>query len=106
MKKNDLKKMLSIEDGEYKLQIDNLRYLTYTVDNDNSFLYKNEYSKKRDILTISFRIELGTHETMKDYQIIARTEKGILEEVKKYTEVYFSEVAEYFNSNKCLANNW
>lgn len=106
MKKSELKELLDLNFGESLIQIDNLRTLKYSVNNNNLFISKNEYTQKRDILKISFRIDLGTHETIKDYNIQSRTEKEILDEIKHYTNIYFSEVAEYFNSNKCLANNW
>ena len=89
---------------ERKLQIDNVRKLHYSVDN-NPWVSVNKITGKKDYLTLIFpTFEYG--EVGCDYSIESREPSGILKEIKKYTEEYYKECADFLNGNKVLPNNW
>lgn len=115
MKKKDLLNLLNIDIDanlgeqmvrsiERELQIDSIRKLHYSVDN-NPWISTNKVTGKKDYLRLIFpEFEYG--EIKCDYMIESRELSGILKEIKKYTKEYYKECLEFLNGNKVIPNNW
>lgn len=104
MTKNDLKQLMSIEEGASDLTIDKCRILNYKI-SVWGFTSTNSETKKKDILTLDFKEDIG-YSIKNSYLIESREPAGILREIKKCTEEYYNGCIEYLNGNKCLASNW